>query len=916
MSTTNLVPRSDRTGSLGTPSKRWENIYAASMSLSNTSLTGSFNGTFKGDGSDITGIVATVVEPIVLDFQTGSETPAYKEGRLFYDNASNAISYMSDINGPIQQLGQENWVRVYNPNGEIADGTPVIISGSNGVSPTVAPYIAETEDYIFGTSEIYGVATHLISGSDYGFVTRFGVVNGIDTSTYDLGGEVYINTGSATFTPTAPPKNFKQITIGTVISVSTSGSIFVSPQYNDKFDYNEVYLVTDTTTTPYNTITGALNAASNGDSVLIGHGVYDESDIDIPEGVSVVGMTNVARDVRIRPTSVTDFIFRIKRNGKLAHLNIYGTNDNVNLIEIDSTNSETGLLELNDITLTAGNNPNQNGVYVSGSGAVVLRDLEFVRTGSGESIGSVIYYDGVPSSSLLLQDMLFEGAAVNVIVLTGSYCDLESTDIRTYGKTVDFTYGLNINTSSSIDIHGYHIADGCNASVYFNENSDGSLVQLINGELTGVTNDILTHPSATGINTQFNFSAIAARLERFNDQSGGTWTTNVKLTGQYLDEGDFDDSGIGTLGELSVGIPGKGGELAVGEGDSTTLGMLVYGSGSLGWVDNTGAAKTSGQGAFTPFPDSGSGAILYVGNTNRKFQGIKTDIITPKSGSVPRFGVWEYSSGSTWQSMTVFTAKASSPYTAYANSTFNEASGSEQVRFPDIWSIDSSPEWTTATISGSEAYWVRFRLTASMAQSPRLNRFKLGTNRTEINADGVVEYFGEAEPLRRVIWHQELTNTLDGSAPANVSVSISPNITIGFTSNRLANNAIDGKVGILDIPDGLDTSRPVIFDIYWIPSDNGAPSDIEFEVKVVPVQLGDILNGTLSEQSLSKIETISTTDALVLRKTSFELNVSDLTPGEFIAVSYFRDATGGNVDDTFSSNIRIVKLDMFGTFWR
>ena len=61
MSNQNIVPRSDKSGSLGTATKSWGtgSFHRLILRSDNNTLSGSFSGSFSGDGSNLTGTVPT-----------------------------------------------------------------------------------------------------------------------------------------------------------------------------------------------------------------------------------------------------------------------------------------------------------------------------------------------------------------------------------------------------------------------------------------------------------------------------------------------------------------------------------------------------------------------------------------------------------------------------------------------------------------------------------------------------------------------------------------------------------------------------------------------------------------------------------------------------------------------------------------
>ena len=70
-------------------------------------------------------------------------TPAYLEGRVFYDNINHALAVFNDEPDITLQVGQENYIRVRNNTGAtITNGQVVKILGSQGTNTTVELAIA------------------------------------------------------------------------------------------------------------------------------------------------------------------------------------------------------------------------------------------------------------------------------------------------------------------------------------------------------------------------------------------------------------------------------------------------------------------------------------------------------------------------------------------------------------------------------------------------------------------------------------------------------------------------------------------------------------------------------------------------------------------------------------------------------
>ena len=921
-----------------------------------SSTSGSFSGSFEGDGSQLSGIVATVVEPNFIDFQTGSGNPSHLEGRLFYDDTAKTLSFYNDESDVTLNIGQEEVIRVYNSGSEtILNGAPVRINGALNGNPTIT--LAQSQFHSGSeneTNEIIGLATHNIETGSYGYVTSLGLVNGLDTSGFNLGDTLYVSQSAGELTNQEPPSPYDKIKVGFVTRVDAStGKIFVktfSPvhlheisnvsssfttpnksvlTFNSSSGYweetnelqisNGIYRISGSSSERYNTVSGALADASSGDTVFIAPGTYYEGGLDIKNGVKMLGATAYGGDVTIFNTDTgSNYTIHMTNGSVLSYVQVIGANHSNPIVTMESDINTIGAPLIQTCRILGGGNAGQVGVYVTGSGVNSLINSSFAN-GLGH-MGDAIRFEGTSTSTLFVRDVLFAGSGSYMCNITGSGINGEGTgevtmlSSKAFGTQADYKRGISFGASGSFEGRSVSMNSLVSESIWFDSGSDGARLELYASSMKGITNDVNVASTETGTGTTFGFSSLETRQEKFNDYSGGTWTNNVRLTGLWLDEGDFDDSGTGILGELHVGIPGKGAESSFGEGDSSTLNMYLFHSGSNGWVDNTVAGKTNGAGSFTMFSDSGSGATAYFGNSVRKFPNMKVDIEVPQTGSIPA-GVWEYSSGSSWVEFNVHNTNADFPYNDNGIGMFSLVEN-EQLRFEDIFSSISTATWTTSSVNNQNAYWVRYRLTTDLSSSAEIDRVKIGTNRTEINKDGVVEFFGTAQPRRNLQWHQKLNYALNGSAPTDVNITYSPNITLDYIDNGFTGNARDGAGGIVDIPEGLDTSRPVQLDIYWKASANGSPSNVELELDVVPISIGDTIDGALTETSYAKIETVGTSDANVLKKTSFEIDVSLLKEGEFFALSYFRDGSGGNADDNFSGTVEIIKVDITGYFWR
>ena len=182
-------------------------------------------------GSNITitdGVIsldsALDVSSTYMDFTPQNPGPAYSEGRVFYHDEYKALTVYNDEADIALQVGQEEWVRVYNNTGStITNGTPVYITGATGETPTVAPADATTS----ATARCIGLATHDIEDATNGYVTVRGLVADLNTSGITAGMSVHL-APDGTLQNAAPTYPYYPTEVGVcVVSDSALGYMYV-----------------------------------------------------------------------------------------------------------------------------------------------------------------------------------------------------------------------------------------------------------------------------------------------------------------------------------------------------------------------------------------------------------------------------------------------------------------------------------------------------------------------------------------------------------------------------------------------------------------------------------------------------------------------------------------------------------------
>jgi hypothetical protein len=162
----------------------------------------------------------------------GTNAPAWKEGRLFYDSGSGALAMYNWEADVTLNIGQEQWLRARNQTGvTITNGSLVKLDSAIGDRPTVTLAQAVDQTNTFSTgNEIIGMATHDIEHGTDGFITTFGLVNGVNTAAFNAGDLLWVSQSAGQYTniPPAPPLDRTFVGIVTRKNVA-NGTVFMTP---------------------------------------------------------------------------------------------------------------------------------------------------------------------------------------------------------------------------------------------------------------------------------------------------------------------------------------------------------------------------------------------------------------------------------------------------------------------------------------------------------------------------------------------------------------------------------------------------------------------------------------------------------------------------------------------------------------
>jgi hypothetical protein len=158
-------------------------------------------------------------------YDDSGETPT--EGLVHWNSADNTMDLHTGY-GTTLQVGQELHIKVYNNSGStISDGKAVYPTGAFNDYPTIGLAKTDTHETI---NVDYGMTTTSMDDGEYGFVTWFGKVRDINTSTWNVGDVLYISdTNAGDLTNVRPTFPSYAMQIGIVfIKDAVDGQIFVT----------------------------------------------------------------------------------------------------------------------------------------------------------------------------------------------------------------------------------------------------------------------------------------------------------------------------------------------------------------------------------------------------------------------------------------------------------------------------------------------------------------------------------------------------------------------------------------------------------------------------------------------------------------------------------------------------------------
>lgn len=248
-------------------------------------------------GGDLDANSKNIINIPRLDFDTALSAPAHQEGRMFYDTDTKTFGLYIDEADVTLSIGEEEWLRINNTTGStLTDGTVVYVDGASGGFPTVAKGDASLA---VSSDTVIGVVTHDIENATEGIVTTFGLVRGLNTSSFSAGDPLYLSATAGTFISTPPTFPDYTIRVGSVVTSGISDGVIMVNAVGSALDiihnFNNgslLHTVDLSVTSNGTTITASIERDGGGDITAIFSNGFHEIDTTPAATVSLTAGTD------------------------------------------------------------------------------------------------------------------------------------------------------------------------------------------------------------------------------------------------------------------------------------------------------------------------------------------------------------------------------------------------------------------------------------------------------------------------------------------------------------------------------------------------------------------------------------------------------------------------------------------------
>lgn len=443
--------------------------------------------------SRVASAIASGLSTDHIDLTTTSN-PSHLEGRIFYDDANKALAVYNSEAEITLQVGQEEWIRVYNNTGSvIANSAPIRLSGSFNSVPTIALCDATTYD----NAEVIGLATHAIEDATYGFVTTRGIVQGIDTSTYTAGQTIHVGVSPGSIQTASPTYPYWSTEIGIcLVSDATNGCIYVQPEH---YGLETLRVEGDARVDGNLTVAGDLSILGTQSTVSLSNLAVDNTFVYLNSG-DTIGVDNTA----FTGSGLDDAIFTGHYEGTTT-LHYY--------VRIDGVGTGTGGVDTFEWSLDNFATTQATAVDITGAAQTLSNNISInfnATTGhtSGDTWDGTAAPLNVDSGWASNRNTGTSGVGYTHL---GMFFDVTDQKFKVF-KTYDPEPEGDINTADASFEYGSLVLDALEA-VTLTGNLTGNVTGDLEGAVTGTVSSLANHTTTNlteGSNLYFTTSRVQA----------------------------------------------------------------------------------------------------------------------------------------------------------------------------------------------------------------------------------------------------------------------------------------------------------------------------------------------------------------------------------------------------------------------
>lgn len=383
-----------------------------------------------------------------------------------------------------------------------------------------------------------------------------------------------------------------------------------------------------------------------------------------------------------------------------------------------------------------------------------------------------------------------------------------------------------------------------------------------------------------------------------------------------------------------IGRQARGVASVMGEGASYQDGLVVFTATGAGAGDGSSFVDQSANalaGASNwSFQGAGTGNAIYVGTTALdvsaallKPWGARFTVNTARVGGTIILEIWD---GSSWTQIGMQDMDRAEPNTSRGPNPFAATpAGGSQIRAGVLTDrmilpgfLLSATTWASKSVNGVTAYWLRFRITATITTLPQFRDVALHSSHSDINALGGKENFGEARRMRKLMIHQNLGDDIGGggSAPGNADIVVSSTVTVSPINNSFRRGDAIGI--IIPVAHDIDPSLPMSIRIPWLTTGTNT-GNVRWEVDYRVVGLESVMDATATSSLLAFDDNVTVAPtAQTVRYAEINIDITSSTPGQTgVVMAFRRNGTGSDTyGDGSGGEITLALISAYAFKWQ